>query len=433
MVTQTSDNPNENSAGRPRRVLILGSTGSIGRQTIEVINALNAAHDRGAWRSRYEIVGLAAGTNTAALLAQASSLGVGDVAIGANTDDVRAPSGVTLLTGPDAAERLVRTVDADLVVAAIVGFAGLGATFAAIERGVDVALANKETLVAAGELVIGAARGVGGVGVSILPIDSEHSGIWQCLAGTTAPPMSLEATVRRVTITASGGPFLGWPKERIRNATLAQALRHPTWSMGPKVTIDCASLTNKALELIEAHWLFGLGPDRLGAVIHPQSIVHALVEFTDGSTIAQLGAPDMRTPIQYALTHPLRAPGISDTPPNGAMQSMRFDEPDLDRFPALGVAERVMRQGGVSGAVFNAANEAAVEAFIAGEIPFGRIPELSIGALDAIVGQAGNAPLRSLDDVREADALGRRYVGLELHPEPGGMTIQGKKTSVSGR
>jgi 1-deoxy-D-xylulose-5-phosphate reductoisomerase len=423
MAHVTSDNPNTGDTDRTCRVIVLGATGSIGRQTIEVIAALNKAHQQGEWGQRYEIVGLAGGSDATALFEQAESLRVRDVAIATATDAVRAPDGVSLLTGPDASERLVRSVDADLVVAAIVGFAGLNATLAAIDRGVNIALANKETLVAAGELVIGAARKSG---VSILPVDSEHSGIWQCLAGEQAPPMSLGDTIKRVTITASGGPFREWTRQQIQNATAEQALKHPTWSMGRKVTIDCASLTNKALELIEAHWLFGIGPDRLRAVIHPQSVVHALVEFTDGSTIAQLGAPDMRTPIQCALTHPHRAPGISDPTPWDAMQSMHFEEPDLDRFPALAVADRVMTQGGISGAIFNAANESAVKAFLAGEIPFGRIPELSMGALDAIVGRAQCAPLRDFKDVREADEQGRKYVRKELHARPGGMTIPGK-------
>ena len=359
MAQPNSDNPTKADADRPRRVIILGSTGSIGRQTIEVINALNAARRMGRWSRPIEVVGLAAGSNAGALFEQAKTLGARSVALSSNDQGLPAPPGVEALIGPDAAERLVRAPDADLVVAAIVGFAGLDATFASIDRGIDIALANKETLVAAGALAIAAARRAG---VSIVPIDSEHSGIWQCLAGAQAPPMSLDDTVKRVTITASGGPFRSWTKEAIRRATPEQALEHPTWSMGPKVTIDCASLTNKALEVIEAHWLFGLGPDRLRAVIHPQSIVHALVEFTDGSTIAQRGAPDMRTPIQCALTYPHRAPGIGDPTPPDAMRSMQFEEPDLARFPALGVAERVMTTGGVSGAVFNAANEAAVEA-----------------------------------------------------------------------
>jgi len=431
MTPSSSDNPIPRETGcPPRRVIILGSTGSIGRQTIEVIKALNAAHRAGQWREPFEIVALAAGSDAASLFAQAQALGVRNLALAVNPEQATAPNGATLLSGPDAAERLVRTTDADLVVAAIVGFAGLDATIAAIDRGIDIALANKETLVAAGELVIGAAQRAG---VSILPVDSEHSGIWQCLASKQSPPMSLGDTIRRVTITASGGPFRDWTREQIQNATPAQALKHPTWDMGRKVTIDCASLTNKALELIEAHWLFGLNPDRLRAVIHPQSVIHALVEFTDGSTITQLGAPDMRTPIQCALTHPHRAPGISDPTPWDAMRSMQFDEPDLERFPALGVANRVMEQGGISGAVFNAANEAAVEAFLAGEIPFGRIPELSIGALDAIAGQAQLSPLRDLSDVRDADARGREYVSVELREESGGIPIQGKKTGVSGR
>ncbi|MCB9846790.1 MAG: 1-deoxy-D-xylulose-5-phosphate reductoisomerase [Phycisphaeraceae bacterium] len=425
MPSNHHDNP-----GAPRRVIILGSTGSIGRQTIEVIRSLNAQRVGAGAPEAFEIVGLAAGAGAGAIFEQATHNGVRAVALATESGATSAPTGVECRTGPGAAERLVREVDADLIVAAIVGFAGLDATFAAIERGVNIALANKETLVAAGELVIDAAQRAG---VSILPIDSEHSGVWQCLAGSAAPPMTLDANVRRVTITASGGPFRRWTREAIRNATPEQALEHPTWSMGPKVTIDCASLTNKALELIEAHWLFGIGPDRLRAIIHPQSIVHALVEFADGSTVAQLGAPDMRTPIQVALTHPDRAAGISDPTPWDAMASMTFEEPDLDRFPALAVADRVMRAGGVSGAVFNAANEAAVGAFLEGRIPFGAITDLSIGALDAIVGGGNAGRLRGLDDVREADAQGRRFVATELGTIRGGMTIPGKRAGVGGR
>lgn len=430
MANTTGDNQAQARTGTPRRIAILGSTGSIGRQTIEVIASLNAAHRAGKWHQPYEIVALAAGSDAPALFEQAQALGVRRIALADNSAQHSAPDGVQLLTGPDAAEQLVRTTDCDLVVAAIVGFAGLNATFAAIDRGIDIALANKETLVAAGELVIPAAQRAG---VSILPIDSEHSGVWQCLAGTQSPLMTLDDTIRRVTITASGGPFREWSKDDIENATPEQALQHPNWDMGRKVTIDCASLTNKALELIEAHWLFGIGPDKLRAVVHPQSIVHALVEFTDGSTIAQLGAPDMRTPIQVALTHPHRAPGAGDPTPWDAMRTMQFEEPDLDRFPALAVADRVMTQGGVSGAVFNAANEAAVEAFLAGAIPFGAIPRLSIGALDEIAGTTPGAPIRSIEDVREADAQGRAYVERELQAHPGGITIQGKPTRVNGR
>lgn len=315
-------------------------------------------------------------------------------------------------TGPDAAERLVREVECDIVMGAIVGAAGLGATLAAVELGRDIALANKETLVAAGEIVVPAAHRSG---ARLLPVDSEHSAIWQCLTGLGAepwPPMSTPACVRKVTLTASGGPFRSWPADRIARATPAEALNHPTWTMGPKVTIDSASLMNKALELIEAHWLFGLLPQQLDILVHPQSIVHALVEHVDGSVIAQLGAPDMRCPIQYALTFPDRSAGPAPKLDLARAGRLDFVRPDYDVFPAPLGAMRVMERGGAAGAIFNAANEAAVEAFLAGAIAFGRIGQLALGALDALADPAPQ--VGSLADVRAADAEARRWVAGEI-------------------
>lgn len=410
---------------RERRVILLGSTGSIGTQTVETIVHLNALAERGESAVVYRVVGLAAGRNVEVLSQQAGMFPGARIAA-AHAEFDREGS----LTGPDSAERLVREVECDLVLGAMVGAAGLPATLAAVELGRDVALANKETLVAAGALVVPAARRSG---AKLLPVDSEHAGVWQCLpigasgerAETTepvrsvggagvgvpsqdggCPPMRCGGEVARVVLTASGGPFRTWTREQIVAATPAQALKHPTWSMGQKVTIDSASLTNKALELIEAHWLFGLEPERLGVVIHPQSIVHALVEMSDGNVIAQLAPPDMRTPIQIALTYPARRAGVSRKLDWASLSRLDFEQPDLDRFPALGAAERVMRLGGTAGAVFNAANEAAVEMFLRGEIPFGRIPELSLGAIDGV----GVSPLRGLQDVLDADAEARRWV-----------------------
>jgi 1-deoxy-D-xylulose-5-phosphate reductoisomerase len=303
----------------------------------------------------------------------------------------------------------VREVPCDVVLAAIVGSAGLPATLAAVQLGREVALANKETLVAAGSLVVPAALRSG---AKLLPVDSEHAGVWQCLQGACngnacIPPLkSPPASIARIILTASGGPFRTWSRDRIESATREQALNHPTWSMGAKVTVDSASLTNKALELIEAHWLFGLGGDRLSAVIHPQSVVHALIEMCDGSVLAQLATPDMRLPIQNALAFPCR----TMTPTRGldlaALRTLEFEAPDLERFPALGMAYDVISAGGTAGAIFNAANEAAVELFLAGNIGFGQIGRSVAAAISSV----GVSPLRDLGDVREAEEQSRASV-----------------------
>ncbi|MGE3109302.1 MAG: 1-deoxy-D-xylulose-5-phosphate reductoisomerase [Phycisphaerales bacterium] len=404
-----------------RRVIILGSTGSIGTQTLEVIAHLNDLHERGRYPHRFRVVGLATGKNAAGLAEQSRHFGVTNLALATTEETGALPatsaSGEPLAVhrGGNAALRLVEEVEADIVLAAMVGAAGLPATLAALERGCDVALANKETLVAAGELVVPEARRRG---AALLPVDSEHAGVWQCLSDDAAvkiesgvgsracPPLHCAAGVVRVTLTASGGPFRTRTRAEVYNATPADALNHPTWRMGPKVTVDSASLTNKALEIIEAHWLFGLAGEKIDALVHPQSIVHALVEFADGSVTAQLASPDMRLPIQAALTHPLRPDGVSRKLDLGTLSKLEFSRPDLERFPSLGLAYEVIRRGGTSGAVFNAANEAAVELFLAGEIPFGRVPELSSAAMHEV----GVSRIRSLDDVLEADAEARRCV-----------------------
>jgi 1-deoxy-D-xylulose-5-phosphate reductoisomerase len=403
------------------RVIVLGSTGSIGTQTLEVIEHLNALHQRGEFPTRFEVVGLAAGRCSERYLEQARRFGVRHMAFGilepgevAYADDPNSSAKSCVRCGRDAAIDLVLTVECDLVVSAISGSAGLDATLRAVKLGRDVALANKEALVAAGSLIISAARESG---ARILPIDSEHSGIWQCLAShiphptsdtrhPPAPPLTLGPEISRIILTASGGPFRTWPARETYNATPEQALNHPTWKMGPKVTVDSASLTNKALEIIEAHWLFGLPPERIDVLIHPQSIVHAIVEFQDGSSVAQLGAPDMRTPIQYALTFPARAPGACRTLTWSELRSLDFEPPDHDRFPALSLAARVIREGGTAGAVFNAANEGAVEAFLQKRIPFGRITELTAKALDAIPSQ----PLKGLADALDAQTAARAFI-----------------------
>lgn len=386
----------------PRRIIILGSTGSIGTSTLDVVEHLNHLHARGEYPDRFDVVGLAAGHNHELLAEQAARFNC------SNTACSRSDSSATF-RGPTAALDLVHAVDCDLVMAAIVGSAGLPATLAAVELGRDVALANKETLVAAGALVVPAAVCSGS---RLLPVDSEHSGVWQALMGIKptplAPPLKAPDVVRRVTLTASGGPFRTWSPDQIRHATREEALRHPTWSMGAKVTIDSASLMNKALELIEAHWLFELPPEKLGAVIHPQSIVHAIVELNDASVLAQLARPDMRTPIQAALTFPRRAEGVAPRLDLASLSRLEFEPPDPARFPALSLADLVMHRGQSSGAILNAANEEAVAAFLdsARDLAFHRIPELARDALETIP----TSPLRDLSDLAEAESLARDLV-----------------------
>lgn len=391
-----------------RRVIVLGSTGSIGTQALEVVRHLNGLHGSGASPVRFEVVGLSAGRNAGLLAAQAREFGVRECALA----EGGGIEGMRCRVGSGAGEALVREVEADLVLAAIVGVAGLRATLAAVDLGRDVALANKETLVAAGALVIPAARRTG---ARLLPVDSEHSAAWQCLAGlpgcAEGPPLVAPACVRRLVLTASGGPFRTWSAGRAYDATPEQALAHPTWSMGAKVTIDSATLVNKGLEVVEAHWLFGLGADRIGVLIHPGSVVHAIAELADGSAIAQLGAPDMRVPIQHALSAPLRLPGCGRALDLDALRTFEFETPCEERFAAIALARRVVEAGGTAGAVFNAANEAAVDAFLrARSIPFGRIVEVVGEAMEAIA----PGPVRSLADVMEADGAARAFVASRV-------------------
>jgi len=307
-------------------------------------------------------------------------------------------------TGPDAANELIDAVaqSGDLVVGAMVGAAGVPATLNAIERGCDIALANKETLVAAGELVLPKVREHG---VTLLPIDSEHSAIFQCLqAGRSIDQ------VQRLVVTCSGGPFRTWPKDRLYNATVEQTLDHPTWNMGPKNTVDSASLMNKALEVIEAHWLFGLPGEKIEVVVHPQSIIHSFVEFIDGSVVAQLSPPDMRMPIQYALTWPQRTKGCSPRMDWSQLHRLDLEPVDHERFGALQLAYEVIAAGGTAGAIFNAANEAAVEAFLAGSIPFGMITEV----VSEVLRSLRTTPITSLSDVISADETARMEVQRRL-------------------
>jgi 1-deoxy-D-xylulose-5-phosphate reductoisomerase len=382
-----------------RRLILLGSTGSIGTSTLEVVE-----HLRCRALAEFEVVGLAAGANAAVLREQAERLGVNHVAI---ADEAQAAvlGGIShVYAGPDAALQMIEAVarPGDLVLGAMVGSAGVPATIAAIQRGCDIALANKETLVAAGAIVMPLVRKHG---VRLLPVDSEHSAIFQCLlAGRSIDE------VRRLVLTASGGPFRLASAEEMERATVQQALAHPTWSMGRKITIDSATLMNKALEVIEAHWLFGLPADKIDVIIHPQSTVHSFVEFVDGSVLAQLGPPDMRTPIQYALTWPHRAEGCSRAMDWTSLRRMDFSAVDHDRFPAVQLAYDVIRLGPAAGAVLNAANEAAVAAFLAGRAFFGRITQLVREALGGVT----LPPVKNLDDVLRADREARDFVERRL-------------------
>ncbi len=384
-------------------MIVLGSAGSIGTQTLDAIGHLNRLHDAGRFPHAFEVVGLATGANAGAMLRQAARFGVREGALACTRAEADA-GGLRLRRGPDAAEQLVREVPCDLVVGAVVGVAGLRGVLAALDRGADVALANKETLVAAGSLVVPLAEARG---ARILPVDSEHAGVWQCLMSVMgadyAPPRPAPSDVARVVLTASGGPFRDRPLREMYFATPEAALAHPTWDMGAKVTIDSATLVNKALELIEAHWLFGLGADRLDAVIHPTSVVHALVETGDGSVVAQLGAPDMRTPIIRALAFPDRCPEPAARLDLLALGSLEFRPIEGPWRAAIDLGLHAIRQGGDAGAVFNAANEAAVHAFLDHRIPFGRIVEV----VAEVCAEHRPGPVRTLADVERADARAR--------------------------
>jgi 1-deoxy-D-xylulose-5-phosphate reductoisomerase len=380
--------------GDPLRVAVLGSTGSIGQSTIDVIEAS---------RGRLVPELLAAWRSTAALLEQARRLRprwvvVGDPAAAATITGGDLPTGTGLAVGPEALDELVADPSIDRVVSAIVGAAGLRSTWAAIEAGKTVALANKETLVMAGPLVM---RRAAETGSRIIPVDSEHSAIHQALA------CGRPAEVERLVLTASGGPFRTRPRDSLAGVTPEEALRHPTWSMGPKITIDSATMMNKALELIEARWLFGLPASKLAVVVHPQSIVHSLVEFVDGAVIAQLGPPDMRLPIQYALLFPERVAGPAKRLDFAATMRLDFEPPDLERFPAVRLGHEAAARGGTAGAVLNAANEEAVRGFLEGAVRFTDIAEIC----SRVLAEHPFQDNPTLDDVCRLDAWARQEVG----------------------
>ncbi len=357
-------------------IAILGSTGSIGTTALRVLERQ---------RDRFSVVALTARANASLLAEQA--LHYRPPFVGCVDQD-----------GADCLIEAASRPDVDIVLNAVVGAAGLDATLAALRAGKRVALANKETLVMAGALVAEAARQGKG---EIVPVDSEHSAILQCL-GTRSPH-----EVRRLVITASGGPFRSWPRERLARATVADALQHPTWRMGRKVTVDSATLANKALEVIEAHFLFGVPYDRIEVVVHPQSVVHSFVEFIDGSVLAQLGQPSMELPILYALTHPERVSddGVPQFDPVG-VSPLTFERVRSDDFPALALGVAAGRRGGAAPAVFNAANEQAVALFLEGRMSFGGIALAISSALDAL----GDSPGADRASLRAADAAARAHV-----------------------
>jgi 1-deoxy-D-xylulose-5-phosphate reductoisomerase len=372
-----------------RKISILGATGSIGKSTLDLVERN---------RQEFEVAAVTAATNVEALAQIARRTGARLAVV---ADESRYSQLAELLVGTNcraaAGEEAVieaASVDSELVIAAIVGCAGLKPVMAAVDAGKTVALANKEALVTAGALMTDAARRSG---ATLLPVDSEHNAIFQCLAGSSAEDIS------KIILTASGGPFRTASPETIRAATPAQAVAHPNWSMGAKISVDSATLMNKGLELIEAHYLFGLPSGQLDVVIHPQSVVHSMVEFVDGSVLAQLGSPDMRIPIAYALAWPERMPTPAQRLDLAAIGRLDFEVPDLQRFPALELARDVLEAGGAAPVVLNAANEIAVAGFLAGEI---RFPDIASLVQEAVISSDYDAP-KSISDVLEIDRVTR--------------------------
>ncbi|HLX70849.1 MAG TPA: 1-deoxy-D-xylulose-5-phosphate reductoisomerase [Verrucomicrobiae bacterium] len=373
-----------------KNVVLLGSTGSIGTNTVKVAEDLP---------DRIRLVGLAAGNNATLLLEQTRKHRPEAIAISDPAKAVELGNALGVSTkvyaGTEGLLKLATLPSADIVLIAIVGTAGLQPALAAIRAGKDIAIASKEILVMAGEIVMAEARKYG---VRVLAVDSEHSAIFQCLDGK--PP----ASIRKLWLTASGGPFRSTPKEEFPNITVERALKHPSWVMGRKITIDSATLFNKGLEMIEARWLFDIGIERVGVLVHPQSIVHSMVEFVDGSMLAQLSTPDMCLPIQYALTYPDRAPSERVQTNFARLGSLTFEEPDVEKFPALNLARRAGKTGGTLPAVLNAANEIAVEAFVNHKINFPQITQTVLHTMDA-----HKVVLHpTLEQILEADAWARR-------------------------
>jgi 1-deoxy-D-xylulose-5-phosphate reductoisomerase len=387
--------PAHPSSARPRRVAVLGSTGSVGTSALDVVRHLP---------DRLEVLGLAAHSKWEQLADQCRAFKprlavLCDPGAFKQADRSFFPKETELLGGPDAVQRLVSDPDVDVVLSAVVGAAGLEGTWAALEAGKTVALANKETLVVGGPLVteLAARRGA-----RLLPVDSEHSAIFQAMTGHTADE------VARVVLTASGGPFRGRRAYELEAVTPAEALKHPTWQMGPKITVDSATLMNKALEVIEARWLFNLPAAKIDVIVHPESVVHSFVEFADGSVLAQLSPPDMRLPIQLALLHPARVAGPSKKLAWNELAALHFEPPDRETFRALDLGFEVAAKGGTCGAVLNAANEAAVGRFLAGNLPFLDIARCCRAVLDS----HDFDPRPTLERLLALDRWARQEVGI---------------------
>ena len=371
-----------------RRLLILGSTGSVGVQALDVVER----------SADLEVVGLAAQTSWQELVEQARRFGVARIALA--DEDAAAHAGEqwadgTVLAGAEGLVELITDTSCDLVLNALVGSAGLGPTIASLGEGIDLALANKESLVVGGELVMALAEATG---AQVIPVDSEHSALHQLIAAEARP-----GTVERLVLTASGGPFRGRSADELGAVSREDALAHPTWDMGGKITIDSATLMNKGLELIEAHHLFGVPYERIDVVVHPQSIVHALVHLNDGATLAHLGYPDMRVPISYALHHPERVDVPVRTLDLVELGQLTFEAPDLDAFPCLRLAREAAEVGGTAPCVLNAANEVAVHAFLTGALPFTGIAEVIDRTLEAVP----PTTVRHFSDLYTADSEAR--------------------------
>ncbi len=383
-----------------RRISILGSTGSIGRSTLSVVEM---------FPDRFSVVALAAGRNIELLEEQVRKFRPRIVSV---ISDAAAAELRERLEGVDVAvlsgiEGMIATAaaeEADITVSAIVGTAGLVPTMSAIRAGKDIALANKEVLVTAGELVM---RECERLGVRLFPVDSEHSAIFQCIGAGAAKD------IRRLILTASGGPFRNLQRHALEKVTTEQALKHPNWSMGRKITIDSATLMNKGLEVIEARWLFGIGQERISVLIHPQSIVHSMVEYNDGAVVAQLGAPDMKGPIAFALSYPERLEGVAPSLDLAKVGALTFEEPDKERFPCLGYAYEALEAGGSMPAVLSAANEVAVKYFLEERIGFMDIPRVLRKTMKA----HAPSPIKTVDDALRADLWARREAERVIESE----------------
>ncbi len=393
-------------ASSPLSVTLLGATGSIGSSTADLLRRNSAGYRVEAVTAHREVKALArlARELNVRFAAVADAALYGELKAELSGSGIEAAAGAAAVV--EAAQR-----PADWVMAAITGAASLAPTMAAAERGATVALANKECLVCAGALFM---RRAAASGATVLPVDSEHNAIFQALSA------GRREDLRRIVLTASGGPFRTWPLEAIRKVTVEQALKHPTWSMGPKITIDSATLMNKGLELIEAHHLFALGPDQMDVVVHPQSIVHGLVEFRDGSVIAQLGSPDMRIPISHCLAWPVRMATPAPRLDLARVATLSFEEPDMTRFPALAIARRALAAGGAAPTILNAANEVAVREFVARRLGFCEIAALVEATLDLSERRGEMAEPQSVDAALAIDHNARR-LAAELLPEIAAM------------